>query len=109
MGEMGNATRYLLLASLIGSLSFHTFAANAVVEEPDDALLTTPASPEVIAKGLEADGYQLGISAYNWGYPLVRMERVVRSYSDVSSGVPATSYRAPVNKIGWARELVDTT
>jgi hypothetical protein len=76
-----------------------------MAEEFDDALLSTPASPEVIAKGLEADGYQLGISAYSWGYPLVRMERVIRSYSDVSGGVPATSYRAPVNKIGWAREL----
>ncbi|MGA5540298.1 DUF1254 domain-containing protein [Mycobacterium sp. NPDC051198] len=71
----------------------------------DDALLSTPASPEVIAAGLEADGYQLGLSAYCWGYPLVRMERVVRSYSDVSEGVTATSYRAPVNMIGWAREL----
>jgi hypothetical protein len=77
----------------------------AMAEEFDDALLSTPASPEVIAKGLEADGYQLGISAYSWGYPLVRMERVIRSYSDVSGEVPATSYRAPVNKIGWAREL----
>ena len=71
----------------------------------EDALLTTPASPQVIATGLDADGYQLGISAYCWGYPLVRMERVVRQYSDVSSGVPDTSYRAPVNTIGWAREL----
>jgi hypothetical protein len=74
-------------------------------EQLNDALLTTPASPEVIAKGLEADGYQLGLSAYTWGYPFVRMERAVRSYSDVSSGVSATSYRAPVDKIGWAREL----
>jgi hypothetical protein len=74
-------------------------------EQFDDALLTTPATPEVIAKGLEADGYQLGLSSYTWGYPLVRMERVLRDYSDVSSGVPATSYRAPVNEIGWAREL----
>ena len=73
--------------------------------ERDDPLLTTPATPEVTAKGLEADGYQLGLSAYTWGYPLVRMERVVRSYSDILSGVPATSYRAPVNKIGWPREL----
>jgi hypothetical protein len=70
-----------------------------------DALLTTPASPQVIATGLEADGYQLGLSAYCWGYPLVRMERVARQYSDTSSGVPDTSYRAPLNKIGWAREL----
>ena len=71
----------------------------------DDRLLTTPASPQVIAAGLEADGYQLGISAYCWGYPLVRMERVARLYTDVSGGVSATSYRAPVNRIGWAREL----
>jgi len=33
----------------------------------DDALLITPASPEIIAKGLEADGYQLGISAFTLG------------------------------------------
>ena len=27
-------------------------------------LLTTPASPEVVSKGLDADGYQLGISVF---------------------------------------------
>lgn len=94
--------RLTLLLSLLASPSFH---AQAVAADSDDPLLTTPATPEVTARGLEADGYQLGLSAYTWGYPLVRMERVVRSYSDVSSGVPATSYRAPINKIGWAREL----
>jgi hypothetical protein len=67
--------------------------------------LTTPASPEVIAKGLEADGYALGVSAYTWGYPLVRMERLAREYTDVPSPKPATSYRAPLNEIGWAVEL----
>lgn len=80
-----------------------TIAGSA--EQFDDPLLTTPASPAVIARGLEADSYQLGIAAYYWGYPLVRMERVARSYSDLSAGVPATSYRAPVDRIGWAREL----
>ncbi len=77
----------------------------AWAQQADDTLLTTPVSQEIIAKGLEADGYQLGLSAYSWGYPLVRMERVIRSYSDVSAPVPATSYRAPVNEIGWATEL----
>jgi hypothetical protein len=96
--------RNIALLSLFGILLLHPSGAT-LAEEADDPLLSTPASPEVIAKGLEADGYQLGLSAYTWGYPLVRMERVARSYSDVSSGVPATSYRAPVNKIGWAREL----
>jgi hypothetical protein len=101
---MRHLNRHALLLSLIVILPFN-ISGVASAEEIDDALLTTPATPEVIAKGLEADGYQLAISAYTWGYPLVRMERVVRSYSDVSSGVPATSYRAPVNKIGWAHDL----
>ncbi|UNK48553.1 DUF1214 domain-containing protein [Lysobacter sp. S4-A87] len=70
-----------------------------------DALLTTPATPEVVAKGLETDGYQLAVSAYIWGYPLVRMERVARDYTNVPSPKPDTSYRAPLNQIGWATSL----
>ncbi len=57
-----------------------------------DLLLTTPGSPEVIEKGLHADGYSLAIMAYYWGYPLVRMEGIARSYTDVPSPKPATSY-----------------
>ena len=56
-----------------------------------------------MAKGLEADGG--AALAYTWGYPLVRMERVARSYTDVPSPKPATSYRAPLDQIGWATEL----
>jgi hypothetical protein len=52
-------------------------------ESFEDKLLSTPTTPDVIAKGLEADGYQLAISAYSWGYPLVRMERVARQYTEV--------------------------
>lgn len=96
--------RFIVVAASLLLWSASLTAAHSE-EAFEDKLLTTPATPEVIDKGLEADGYQLGISAYYWGYPLVRMERVVRSYSDVSSDVPATSYRAPVNQIGWAREL----
>ena len=70
-----------------------------------DQLLSTPTTPDVVAKGLEADGYQLGIAAYSWGYPLVRMERVARQYVDVPSPKPPTSYRAPLNQVGWASEL----
>jgi hypothetical protein len=99
--------RYISRLTLLLSLSVLSLPSSVATsaEQFDDALLTTPASPEVIAKGLEADGYQLGLSAYSWGYPLVRMERVLRDYSDVSSEVPATSYRAPISRIGWAREL----
>jgi hypothetical protein len=77
----------------------------AQAAEWPDALLTTPGSPENIAKGQEVDAYQLGVSAWTWGYPLVRMERVMRDYSQVPDPKPATSYRAPLNQIGWAREL----
>jgi hypothetical protein len=70
-----------------------------------DPLLTTTASPENVARGLQIDAYQLGISAWVWGYPLVRMERVIRQYTDVPNPKPATSYRAPLNRLGWAREL----
>lgn len=79
--------------------------AGGTARAADDPLLTTPTTPEVIGRGLEADAYQLGVSAYVWGYPLVRMERVIRDYTDVPSPKPSTSYRAPVNRIGWAREL----
>ena len=44
-----------------------------------------------------------------WGYPLVRMERVARQYADVPANNPPTSYRAPLNEIGWARELATAT
>lgn len=70
-----------------------------------DPLLTTPVTPEHVEKAKELDAYNLGMSAYLWGYPLVRMERVLREYTDVSQPQAATSYRAPLNRIGWATEL----
>ncbi|GJG95865.1 hypothetical protein CBA19C6_15270 [Cupriavidus pauculus] len=70
-----------------------------------DPLLETAGTPENVAKGNEYDAYQLGLAAYVWGYPLVRMERVAREYTDVPNPKPSTSYRAPLNQIGWARDL----
>lgn len=70
-----------------------------------DEMLTAPVTVESVAKGLELDAYNLGLSAYTWGYPLVRMERVMREYTSNTENAPATSYRAPLNQIGWAREL----
>jgi hypothetical protein len=64
-----------------------------------------PTSQENIVAGLETDAYQTGISAYIWGYPLVRMERMAREYSDVPHPQPPTSYRPPLNQIGWATAL----
>lgn len=71
----------------------------------EDRLIGMVPTAEVIAKAREVDAYTLGVSAYLWGYPLVRMERVIREYSDVSEPQPPTSYRGAVNRIGWAREL----
>ena len=77
------------------------------VEQPDDALLTTAASPKVITKGLEADSYaivplgiHLGVRSLSPGW--ARSSIIVRRFN---AGVPATSYRDTDRKIGWAREL----
>lgn len=80
-------------------------ASPARTETFPDPLLTLPVTPENISKAKELDAYALGVSAYLWGYPLVRMERVMREYTDVRGPQPATSYRAPLNRIGWATAL----
>lgn len=48
---------------------------------------------------------RVAVSAYVWGYPLVRIERVIRQYTDVPEPNPGTSSRGPLNRIGWARDL----
>jgi len=95
------------LALLLASTALLAGAAMlpAAAETWPDSLLTTPASPENVNKGLEVDAHQLAVSAWVWGYPLVRMERVIREYTDVPDPKPDTSYRAPLNQIGWARQL----
>lgn len=74
-------------------------------ESYPDPLISAVATPESITKAREIEAYTLGVSAYLWGYPLVRMERVMREYTDVKGPQPATSYRAPLNRIGWATAL----
>lgn len=81
-------------------------STNAVLAQPyPDPLLTLPVTADSIVKAKEIDAYTLGVSAYLWGYPLVRMERVMREYVDVNEPQAGTSYRAPLNRIGWATEL----
>ncbi|MCX5516505.1 DUF1254 domain-containing protein [Kaistia algarum] len=99
------ATRRIASAIVaLGLCAFQTPDAAFAASTPDP-LLSLAATPENLAKGLEIDGYQLGVSAYVWGYALVRMEGVARDYTDVPANKPATSYRAPLNQIGWATEL----
>lgn len=80
-------------------------AEGEVKDYSKDLLLSTMVTPEAMGKGVMTDVDMVTKLAYSWGYPLVRMERVIREYTDVSQGVPPTSYRAPLNQIGWAREL----
>jgi hypothetical protein len=94
------------LVGMVAAVLSAAFSVSANGQENyPDSLLTTPATPEVVAAGDEADAYAQGVQAYVWGYPLVRMERVARQYTNVPVDNPATSYRAPLNQIGWAREL----
>ncbi|MBD9638945.1 DUF1254 domain-containing protein [Ensifer sp. ENS07] len=97
--------RTLAAFSLAASSIIATAPFTAAQSTDEDELLNLPTSAENIAAGLEADAYASGLLAYVWGYPLVRMERVARTYSDVPDPKPATSYRAPVNRIGWATSL----
>src|ERR1700744_5266027 len=58
-----------------------------VASAESDALLSTPKTPENTAKGMEIDAYQLGVAAYVYGYPLVRMENVMRDYIQHVAGI----------------------
>jgi len=91
--------RFVLFAVISGA------SMMGMAKDFPDPLLSLAATPENVAKGQEIDAYTLGVSAYAWGYPLVRMERVAREYTDVPTPKPDTSYRGPLNQIGWARAL----
>src|SRR5262245_48955023 len=75
----------------------------------DTGVLCHSLSPPFKEEATEADAYSLTVMAYNWGYPLVRMERVMREYTEVESPRPPTSYRAPLNQMGWATQLATPT
>jgi hypothetical protein len=105
IAEAARTLRVALIPALVAMALLGSGHAWAQEGKYPDPLLVTPGTPEVFQKGLEADGYSLGIQSYTWGYPLVRMERVIRDYVDVPNPKPSTSYRAPLNQIGWARQL----
>ncbi len=96
---------WLRCALATAVLSSGICSTTVFAQSQPDALLSMPTSQENIVAGLEADAYANGINAYVWGYPLVRMERVMRDYTSVPSPRPATSYRAPLNQLGWAETL----
>jgi hypothetical protein len=102
---MSKKTVWLRSALVTALLSAGLSSPAVFAQGQPDALLSMPTSQENIVAGLEADAYANGINAYVWGYPLVRMERVIRDYSSVPNPRPATSYRAPLNQLGWAQAL----
>lgn len=102
---MHKKSLWLSCAVATALLSGGLVSTAAYAQVQADALLSMPTSQENIVTGLEADAYANGINAYVWGYPLVRMERVMRDYSSVPVPRPATSYRAPLNQLGWAQSL----
>lgn len=86
---------------IIGILSIIPLCLQA----QNDPVINTPATAKVIAQGLKAEAKAIGVIAYQWGYPLVRMEEVIRTYTTLTAKENKSSYRAPVNTIGWARQL----
>lgn len=103
MSKVKPLVKALFLTGILGASA--TAAAETNSQTYHDPLLTLQGTPDVVNKGLDVDGYSSAVYAWNWGYPIVRMEQVVRDYIDVPSPKPATSYRAPLNQIGWATEL----
>ncbi|HEY2455516.1 MAG TPA: DUF1254 domain-containing protein [Scandinavium sp.] len=103
MNKFNPVAKAILLAG------FLSLSASAVAQDSNqgynDPLLKLQGTPEVIKKGMDVDSYSSAVMAWNWGYSMVRMEQVAREYTNVPSPKPATSYRAPLNQIGWAREL----
>ena len=75
------------------------------VSAQEDALLSLSTTPSNIAEGHKEEARVLGVLAYEWGYPLIRMERTIQKYTDISRDMTDASFRAPVNRIGWSRRL----
>jgi len=76
-----------------------------LVAQQDDPVISVAPNAEIAARGYYQDAKAMGTLAYQWGYAMVRMEQAMRDYIDVPDPKPATSYRAPLNEIGWAKRL----
>lgn len=92
--------KYMILAAV-----FSAAGIPCKVSAQEDALLSLSTTPSNIAEGHKEEARALGVLAYEWGYPLIRMERTIRKYTDISRDMTDASFRAPVNRIGWSRRL----
>ncbi|AZQ60798.1 DUF1254 domain-containing protein [Flammeovirga pectinis] len=75
------------------------------VSQQADPIISVAPNAEIGALGYYYDAKAVGTLAYEFGYSLVRMEQAMREYTSVPNPKPRTSYRAPLNKIGWAKRL----
>lgn len=100
-----------LLASTLTLSATDPVNADAVkkilteVASKNDPVIEMPSNSEVQKLGDYYGAKALGTLAYQWGYALLRMESAMRDYIDVPNPKPDTSYRAPLNQIGWATKL----
>ncbi len=77
---------------------------NKISQQADPVISVAP-NAQIGQMGAYYDAKAIGTLAYQWGYAMVRMEQAMRDYIDVPNPKPATSYRAPLNQIGWAKRL----
>ena len=75
------------------------------ISQQDDPVISVAPNAQIGQMGSYYDAKSVGTLAYQWGYAMVRMEQAMRDYVDVPNPKPATSYRAPLNEIGWAKRL----
>ncbi len=75
------------------------------IEHQDDPIIGIAPNTEIAKQGYYLDAKTIGTLAYQWGYAMVRMEQAMRDYIEVPNPLPSTSYRAPLNEIGWAKRL----
>lgn len=96
-----------LALGLASSLSFAGEQSSILKEvaSKTDPVIEMPSNNEIQKLGDYYSAKALGVLAYQWGYALLRMESAMRDYINVPDPKPETSYRAPLNQIGWATKL----
>lgn len=101
-------TTALVLSNLIFTTAQNKKDGQAVFNKiamQNDPVISVAPNAQIGEMGAYYDAKSIGTLAYQWGYSMVRMEQAMRDYIDVPNPKPATSYRAPLNEIGWAKRL----
>ena len=81
----------------------------ARVRRLKDPVAGLAATAQPINMGNYAGARALGIMAYEWGYAMVKMEQTIRENIGSQRSSIETSNRAPLNTLGWSRQLPTPT